>query len=256
METQIGIELCTAGMAEKMTINGKCTIVAGTIMVISPMFPMWEINRSNDYQSCILLENIENIMPIFAKHIPAFQQLPSMQPYMQLTHQQQLHFLQSIDRIKEKEQLLINEVHPMRRKLLTTMILLIKQETLSEYVYLFSEQLLLNHSPALPKRQVMTSFILMLNQEYSQHRTVAYYAEKQGLTPRSFADIVKEETGCTPMEWINMVTINHAKLLLRQPNIQVKQVAAKLGFPEQFTFRKYFKTHTGMSPTEYITQSR
>jgi len=31
----------------------------------------------------------------------------------------------------------------------------------------------------------------------------------------------------------------------------VKEVADRLGFPEQFTFRKYFKTHTGISPTEY-----
>jgi len=31
----------------------------------------------------------------------------------------------------------------------------------------------------------------------------------------------------------------------------VKQVAEELGFPEQFTFRKYFKTHTGISPREY-----
>ena len=53
------------------------------------------------------------------------------------------------------------------------------------------------------------------------------------------------------MEWINMVTINQAKNLLRQRNILVKEVADELGFPEQFTFRKYFKVHTGMSPTEF-----
>lgn len=56
------------------------------------------------------------------------------------------------------------------------------------------------------------------------------------------------------MEWINMVTINQAKNLLRQPDILVKQVAEELGFPEQFTFRKYFKTHTGISPSEYQTR--
>ena len=28
-------------------------------------------------------------------------------------------------------------------------------------------------------------------------------------------------------------------------------VAYEQGFPEQFTFRKYFKSHTGQSPTEY-----
>jgi len=48
-----------------------------------------------------------------------------------------------------------------------------------------------------------------------------------------------------------MVTVNQAKSLLRKPDTQVKQVADELGFPEQFTFRKYFKTHTGMSPTEF-----
>ena len=36
-----------------------------------------------------------------------------------------------------------------------------------------------------------------------------------------------------------------------QQDLQVKDIADRLGFPEQFTFRKYFKTHTGMSPTEY-----
>ena len=39
--------------------------------------------------------------------------------------------------------------------------------------------------------------------------------------------------------------------MLHIPGIQVKDVADSLGFPEQFTFRKYFKTHTGMSPTEF-----
>ncbi|MBP5722572.1 MAG: helix-turn-helix transcriptional regulator, partial [Bacteroidales bacterium] len=81
--------------------------------------------------------------------------------------------------------------------------------------------------------------------------TVNFYAGKQVLTPRHFADIVKQESGYTPMEWINMVTINQAKNLLRQPHILVKQVADELGFPEQFTFRKYFKVHTGMSPSEF-----
>ena len=34
-------------------------------------------------------------------------------------------------------------------------------------------------------------------------------------------------------------------------NAARQAVADCLGFPEQFTFRKYFKTHTGISPTEY-----
>ena len=47
------------------------------------------------------------------------------------------------------------------------------------------------------------------------------------------------------------VTINQAKKLLQQRDKSIKEVARVLYFPEQFTFRKYFKEHTGMSPTEY-----
>lgn len=67
---------------------------------------------------------------------------------------------------------------------------------------------------------------------------------------------MKRESGYTPMEWINMVTINQAKNLLRQADIQVKRVADEFGSPEQFTFRKYFKAHTGMSPTEFRNGGR
>lgn len=53
------------------------------------------------------------------------------------------------------------------------------------------------------------------------------------------------------MQWIISYTVNQAKRLLSQTELSVKEIAEKLGFPEQFTFRKYFKTHTEMSPTDF-----
>jgi len=251
METHIGLELCTAGTAEKMTVNGRCTVSAGVLMILSPAFPMFEIARSDNYQSVILQDRIESLLPLLASHFPSATKLPAITPYTLLTDEQQAHFLHSVDRIHEKELQLRDLTHPMQHKIQTTVIALLRQETLLEYALLFSGQLLYQPQPISHKRQIMMMFLLTLNTEYRQHRTVQYYAEKQNLSPRHFADIIKQESGYTPMEWINMVTINQAKNLLRQPDTQVKDVAAQLGFPEQFTFRKYFKTHTGMSPTEY-----
>ena len=251
METHIGLELCTAGTAEKMTVNGRCTISAGTLMILSPAFPMFEIARSVDYQSVTLYERIENFLPLLVQNLPSAANIPAITPYMSLTDEQQAHFLQSVERIHAKEIELRDLPHPVQHKIQTSVINLLRQATLLEYAQLFSGQLLHQPHPLSHKRQIMMAFLLTLNTEYREHRTVQYYAEKQSLTPRHFADIIKQESGYTPMEWINMVTINQAKNLLRQPDVQVKDVAAQLGFPEQFTFRKYFKTHTGMSPTEY-----
>ena len=251
METQVGLELCTVGMAEKVAVNGKFIVEAGTLMILSPIFPMLEISRSNDYRSVVLQDTIENVMPLLASHFTAVPDLPAITPYMSLDDKQQQYFLQSVARIQEKEMQLCELQHPVQRKLLTTVIGLLRQETLLEYAFLFSGQLPRQGQKLSHKRQVLMSFVLTLNDEYRQHRAVSYYAEKQSLTPRHFSDIVKQESGYTPMEWINMVTINQAKSLLRNPDIQIKQVADELGFPEQFTFRKYFKAHTGMSPTEF-----
>lgn len=66
----------------------------------------------------------------------------------------------------------------------------------------------------------------------------------------AFSTLVQQHSGRTPKQWIHLFTIGQAKHLLLQSNLQVKEIADRLGFPEQFTFRKYFKTHTGMSPSE------
>jgi len=250
METHIGFELCTAGRAERISVNGTFTIEPGMLIAQSPAFPMIEVTRSSDYRAVLLQDAIENILPVISQTLSP-STIPAITPYMLLTDEQQTHFLDSIARIQDKEQLLREISHPARHKMLSTIIRLLRQETLLEHAFLFSAQLAEQPQQMSRRRQVMLHFLVALNLDHRQHRTVQYYADKQNMTPRHFADIIKQESGYTPMEWINMITINQAKNLLRHPDTQVKDVAAQLGFPEQFTFRKYFKTHTGMSPTEY-----
>lgn len=251
METQIGFELCTAGSAEMLTIKGQCSIGQGTLMILSPVFPMLELSRSADYKFIQLKDNIENLFPLIVPNISSPQQIYSITPFLRLTEEQQRYFTQCVDKIRQKEVRLTCTSHSLHRNISSSIISLLKQETILEHALLFIEQMEQAVNPISRKRQVLTTFLLALNQEYKQQRAVLYYAAQQNLSSRHFADIVKQESGYTPMEWINMVTINQAKNLLRQPNILVKQVADELGFPEQFTFRKYFKVHTGMSPSEF-----
>ena len=256
MDTQVGLELCTAGSAEMLTIKGPCTIVPGMLIIHSPVFPMLELSRTNDFASTLLQDQIGNIYSLFSQHLPSPQHIYAITPYMQLSDEQQRFFLQRVEEIRTKEQQLSYVNHPLQRNILTTVINLLRQSTIMEHAFLFSQQLLRADQVPSHKRQVLMTFILSLNQEYKQHRTVQYYAAQQNLSVRHFAVIIKQESHYTPMDWINMVTINQAKNLLRQPNMLVKQVADELGFPEQFTFRKYFKTHTGVSPTEYQHENK
>lgn len=75
------------------------------------------------------------------------------------------------------------------------------------------------------------------------------------MTPAYFTRIVKGVTGRTPMQIIHTVTCSAARNMLAQTSLSIKEVALELGFPEQFTFRKYFKKHVGVSPTDYRMES-
>ena len=99
--------------------------------------------------------------------------------------------------------------------------------------------------------QVFIGFMQSLSLHYADRYPVSRYAEAAHLSIRHFSSIIRAYSGQTPMDWIITYTIGQAKHLLSQTTLSIKEISERLGFPEQFTFRKYFKTHTGLSPTDF-----
>ena len=112
------------------------------------------------------------------------------------------------------------------------------------------------HFESLRNSNVAYSFIIMLHEKYRSERSVSWYAAQAHMSTGHFSAIIRETTGQSPSEWISSVTTTYAKLLLEQTDKSIKEIANELNFPEQFTFRKYFKRYAGVSPTDYRNESR
>ncbi len=98
-------------------------------------------------------------------------------------------------------------------------------------------------------------FFKAITEHYTESREVHFYADLFHLTPKYFATIIKQHTNTNALEWINGYVTIQAKMLLRnQMQLTVQEIALQLGFPDQASFSRFFKTHTGMSPTEYRAQ--
>ena len=54
-----------------------------------------------------------------------------------------------------------------------------------------------------------------------------------------------------PHQYLLQRKIEHAKILLGRSDNSVKDIAGKLGFPDEFYFSNIFKRKTGMSPSAY-----
>ncbi len=62
---------------------------------------------------------------------------------------------------------------------------------------------------------------------------------------------MKDLIGMTPSDYIRNIRLKRACELLKRPDIEVTQVAYKIGFTSQPHFSSHFKRYTGFSPSEY-----
>lgn len=76
-------------------------------------------------------------------------------------------------------------------------------------------------------------------------------AEHVNLSPSRFKAKFKEQVGITPHAYITLLRIDTAKILLKNPDYSVTQVAYLLNFSSSNHFATVFKKHTGYTPTEF-----
>lgn len=98
---------------------------------------------------------------------------------------------------------------------------------------------------------IFDKFMRLVMDYHTQYRNVGFYAEKLCLTPKYLSKIIKTATGRSAPEWIDSYVILEAKNLLKHSGTPIKEIVFKLNFPNQSVFYKFFKAHTGMTPTEY-----
>ncbi|WEK18280.1 MAG: helix-turn-helix domain-containing protein [Candidatus Pedobacter colombiensis] len=53
------------------------------------------------------------------------------------------------------------------------------------------------------------------------------------------------------IQWIDHITILHAKTLLKSSNLSIKEISNELHFEESSVFCRYFKRIAGVSPKTY-----
>ncbi len=90
-----------------------------------------------------------------------------------------------------------------------------------------------------------------LHQTFSETLTVEQLAQDSGMSTRNFSRRFKHATGDSPLEYLHKLRIDCAKHLLESDFKTVQEVCFEVGYEDQPHFRKLFKRHTGLSPTEY-----
>lgn len=90
-----------------------------------------------------------------------------------------------------------------------------------------------------------------LHRHYADEVHLEGIAAMVGMSPRNFARRFKIATGQSPLNYLHALRIETAKRLLENGRQTVQAIMLETGYEDGIFFRKLFKRHTGVPPSEY-----
>ncbi|GEM_PF-448842 len=91
----------------------------------------------------------------------------------------------------------------------------------------------------------------LIEHEYARCLSLEEVAGAARLSPYYFSRAFKLQTGSSFIDYLNQVRVGHAKRLLRDSSLSVKEIATAVGFADPNYFSRVFKHHTHLTPTQY-----
>jgi AraC family transcriptional activator of pobA len=97
-------------------------------------------------------------------------------------------------------------------------------------------------------------FLLLVEAHYASQTQVGFYAAQMGISPKWLNKILQLNLQKTATQLVHERLLLEAKRELTIQERTIKEIAFRLGFEEPSYFARFFRKHTGNSPTEFQEQ--
>lgn len=99
--------------------------------------------------------------------------------------------------------------------------------------------------------EIAFKFKELVIESHIREKSVGYYAHQLCISENYLNRCIKKVIGRSAKQFINEVTLEYAKLLLHNSNLDIAEIAYELHFPSPSYFSKFFKKEMGVSPHEF-----
>lgn len=165
--------------------------------------------------------------------------------------------------LSEEEDLMISQ-------LMTTILKesIVTTDLFSHQIIINQIELLLNYCDRFYHRQFLTrkqgnsgllvDFEALLNTYFAEKLSevdgipnVSYFSDKLNISQNYLSDMLRTTTGQSAQQHIQQKLLETAKDLLTNSDLNVSEIAYKLGFEHPQSFHKFFKKKSDLSPLEF-----
>ena len=107
-----------------------------------------------------------------------------------------------------------------------------------------------------PMQDIAASVKQKIEQAVAAQETLADVLRTAGLTPRRLTDVFRAQYGVTPREYADSLRLDTASRLLSGTDTKIIDIAYAAGFSSLSAFNRFFKAHTGQTPSAYRKEHR
>ena len=97
------------------------------------------------------------------------------------------------------------------------------------------------------------NILLYLEENVSGKLSVNEIADRFSISESKLKKLFWEHLGCGVIAKFNDMKLRHAKVLIREKNLNFTEISEALGFSSVHYFSRLFKKKTGMTPSEYLS---
>ncbi len=98
---------------------------------------------------------------------------------------------------------------------------------------------------------IIEAAIHFMKENIENHITLKDISDYLGYSTSHYSMLFKRKTGHSPVNYLNLLKIQHACQLLDETNMKVNQICYKIGIDDAYYFSRLFNKTMGMSPKEY-----
>ena len=240
------LAICQRGSARYFVDTVEHIVEPGDLIIINPGRVTYDCSMSPDCRGIGIIINYEffketvkcvhelSSLFLFARNHPVFRLSPERAAFIRDT------FFRIKTKIDEPE-------NHFRREMVQSLFLTMVYE-MCDVIYSVQSK---NDECHTRAEEIFTQFILLVEKSFRSERRVGWYSEQLCISPKYLSETVKAVSKRTPNEWIDSYVTMELRMLFRNTQKSIKEIAQELNFSNQSFLGKYFKEHVGMSPSEY-----
>jgi AraC-like DNA-binding protein len=111
-----------------------------------------------------------------------------------------------------------------------------------------------SNSPDLKAARRIESSLHYMMAHLNEPMKISTLSAMVGLSESCFFAHFKNATGHTPVKLLIRARMRWAGELLKETDLQIKEIAGLVGYEDQFYFSRLFKSVHGLSPRDYRTR--